>query len=294
MPKYKVMIAQFPYGNSTHPAVSDWVTETLVKCRDDARIGPGNVTLWRKADTPITMTRNQCLARAEALGIDYVLMVDSDMEPDLPYPDAKPFWDTAWEFALAHPGPCVVAAPYCGPPPVENVYAFRWEPQQSDNPDVDAQLNPYSRTEAAGMRGVQRAAALATGLMLIDMRAIRKMPHPRFYYEWKGDGPRCSHCGMMKAGEQIHKASTEDVTFSRDLTLLGIPIWCAWDCWAGHWKPKCVGKPNPISPDAIPDWMRQRGAELADGPAAPPPAEETALPPAIARRSVQPMAVDHQ
>lgn len=265
MPQYKVMIAQFPYGNSTHPAVGDWVAETVVKCREDKRIGPGNVTLWRKADTPITMTRNQCLLRAEQMGIDYVLMVDSDMEPDLPLPGAKPFWDTAWEFALAHDGPCVIAAPYCGPPPVEGVYAFRWEGQQSNHPGRDAQLLPFTRTEAAEATGIQRAAALATGMMLIDMRAVARLPHPRFYYEWKGDGERCPTCGVPKPGEQAHKASTEDVTFSRDLTYHRVPIYVTWDCWQGHWKPKCVGKPQPVHPDAVPQWMKERAAELAGG-----------------------------
>jgi len=24
------------------------------------------------------------------------------------------------------------------------------------------------------------------------------------------------------------------------------PLFCNWDAWAGHWKPKCVGKPQFI------------------------------------------------
>lgn len=265
MPRYSVMIAQFPYASQTHTDVSDWVAETVCKLRDDPRIGHGNVHLWRKADTPITMTRNACLLAAERMGCDYVLMVDSDMCPDLPYPGAKPFWDTSFAFMLAHPGPCVVAAPYCGPPPNEAVYAFRWETQQTalPPPNRDTKLEAYGRSEAAGLTGILPAAALATGLMLIDMRAIQNLPHPRFTYEWVGDGPRCECCGQMKPGQQAQKASTEDVVFSRNLTLAGVPIYCNWDAWAGHWKPKLVVKPQAVPADAVPAWLVERAREIA-------------------------------
>ena len=40
---------------------------------------------------------------------------------------------------------------------------------------------------------------------------------------------------------------------TRDLALAGVqkwgynPVLCNWDAWAGHWKPKCVGKPHILS-----------------------------------------------
>lgn len=249
MATYKVMIAQFPYGNVTHPDVSDWVAETLCKMRDDPRIGKGNCFLWRKADTPITMVRNRCLKTAREAGVDYVLMIDSDMSPDLPYPGAKPFWDSSWEFMRAHAGPCVVAAPYCGPSPCEAVYVFRWQTHETDNPNPDFQIEAYSRPEAAAMTGIQRAAGLATGLMLIDMKATVGLPPNPFRYEYRD-------------ASESEKAATEDVVFSRDLTYAGVPIFCNWDSWAGHWKPKRVGKPALLPPELVPAWLRERAREL--------------------------------
>jgi hypothetical protein len=260
MPQYKIMIAQFPGGFSTHPDVSDWVTETVVKMREDPRIGPGNIKTWRRSDTPITMGRNQACLVAEQCGMDYLVMIDSDMCPDLPYPEAKPFWESSFEFALQHDGPCLIAAPYCGPPPNEMVYVFYHENQQSEHPNPDFQITAYSRAEASRLRGILRAAALPTGLILIDVRALRKLPHPRFYYEWKNDGPRCTVCGNRHGGPQVEKASTEDVAFSRDCHTAGIPLYCNWDAWAGHYKLKLVGRPQEVPDDAVPKllWERAR------------------------------------
>lgn len=249
MPTYKVMIAQFPGGGVTSSHTGTFVTSIHCKMRDDPRIGAANIWHWDKVDVPITMCRNKCLSVAEENGFDYVLMLDSDMMFDLPYKGAKPFWETAWEFALAHDGPCVIAAPYVGPPPNEVVYVFRWENTQNDDPNPNFLLKAYTRPEAAMMSGVQRAGALPTGLMLIDMRAIKRLPHPRFYYEWMG--PR-----------QDEKASTEDVTFSRDLSYAGVPLYCTWDSWAGHLKTKLCGKPQAIPPDLVPRWMTERAGEL--------------------------------
>lgn len=100
------------------------------------------------------------------------------------------------------------------------------------------------------MAGVQEVAALPTGLILFDVRAFKKLPPPWFTYQYKGDGPECPGCGQAKPGLQTEKASTEDVVLTRDLSLLGIPQYCAWDSWAGHIKRKVVRKPRPITPDA--------------------------------------------
>lgn len=245
MAKHTILIAEFPFGAQTHPSVSDWVTETIVKMREDPAIGPGNVHRMSVNDTPITMSRNRVLCAAEANGIDYVLMIDSDMAPDIPtgMKTIKPFWDSSWAFAQNHNGPCVIAAPYCGPPPHENVYAFRWTTLEGGQPNPSFKLEQFTRYEASIMTGIVVADALATGLMLIDMKAIAKLKHPRFYYEWSDD-------------RQIQKGSTEDVTFSRDLGLVGVPLYCNWDAWAGHYKLKCVGKPEFVTAAGISEQLR--------------------------------------
>ncbi len=269
MPKYSVAIARFPWQNQENPQATDWLLKTFDSMRKDDRIGEIQ-PCWRVDDTPITMGRNRILQMALERKIDYLLWLDSDMAPDCE-PDGKPFWDTSFDFMLAHNGPCVVAAPYGGPPPHCNVYVFRWANWCNDAPDFDGSVEQFSREEAAARSGFERCAALPTGVMLIDVRALQVLPkdHPPTYYEW---------CDPW----QTKKASTEDVTLTRDLALLGIPQYVNWDAWAGHWKRYLVRKPRPLSIDQIQGSYRKAMDQkvkrdeslvmVGEGQAPPPPA----------------------
>ena len=267
MPKYRVMFGRFPQHKEEASECVDWLIETAVDIARDPRfelVGqrPFPAAGLRLSDTPVTMTRNQMFRKALELNIDILLIVDSDMAPDLYVgedPRAKRFWPSTIDFMLNHEGPCVVAAPYCGPPPVENIYVFQWGNQESGHPNADHQIVQYTREQAAIMTGIVEAAALPTGLMAIDMRAIKKLEPPFTYYEWKDDK------------WQDEKASTEDVTFTRDLSLVGVKQYCNWDAWAGHVKRKIVGKPRPVCADMVAQKLhagilsgRERGDRLVE------------------------------
>lgn len=245
--KFSVLIAGFPYGGNGNtasevPQIGEWLSQTLLKMKADERIHSAHYV--HVSDTPITMTRNYVVRQALAGDADFLLMIDSDQVPDVELnegdPLAKPFWESSFDFALEHydKGPVIIGSPYCGPPIVEeNVYVFRWTCRITDNQDSDYGLEPFSRAEAARRVGIEPVAALPTGLILIDLRVFQHIKPPYFYYEFKDE-------------YQSEKASTEDVTFTRDVSLsirrkLGYdPCFCNWDAWAGHWKPKCVRKPR--------------------------------------------------
>jgi hypothetical protein len=231
----KLMIARFPFQNQECPDTTDWLLETVLRCKQDPRIS--EVLRTREDDTPITMTRNKVLKQAIHSNVDYVLMVDSDMKPDLV--PGQDFFPRAFDFALQHNGPCVIGAPYCGPPPLENIYVFRWATWQSDHPNQDIRIEQYTREEAAIRAGFEEVAALPTGLILIAMEGVKRLTPPWFDYEW-ADPPY-----------NTQKASTEDVFFTRNLSLLGVPQYVFWDAWAGHWKRKCVGRPRLWMVDEI-------------------------------------------
>jgi hypothetical protein len=179
-------------------------------------------------------------------------MVDSDQIPDkhLREPGAKPFLESSLEFLLNHHqrGPCVVGAPYCGPPPHENVYSFQWANYWSDDVGPDHRLEQYTREHAAVMAGIQPCAALPTGLIMFDVRLFDILKPPYFSYEYKNEF-------------QDEKVSTEDVVTTRDMSLVGCqalgynPVYCNWDAWAGHAKPKEVGKPRLIFADTVSDQL---------------------------------------
>jgi len=174
--------------------------------------------------------------------VDYLLMIDSDMSPDLPIRGNKDFWPTCWNLmyqrrvaeikeigedvrtpayeAASVAGrlhgpfgpfaPATIAAPYCGPPPHEMPYIFRWVNYESDTPNANYGLKMFERDQAALMTGVQQVGALPTGLILYDVRLFKALPTPWFYYEWSD-----KYC--------LKKASTEDVVQTRNASLAGFP-----------------------------------------------------------------------
>lgn len=241
----RLMIARFPYPDGDHPDVTDFVCETAIKAKLDPRIS--SLATYRISDTPITMGRNLAIEKARADKADFLLIIDSDMKADAylasnPHrldtdSSARPFWDSSFEFMWRHyeRGPCIVASPYCGPPPFELVFVFRWANAQTDHPNADLRIEPYSREEAIQRSGFEEVACLPTGLMLIDMRVFDHplVQPPYFCYEWTDK-------------REMKKASTEDCFFTRNITIANIPIYVNWDAWSGHWKKKCVGRPKPI------------------------------------------------
>lgn len=253
--------------SSEVPDIREWWAETMLEMRGDPRIS--QIFSRTIADTPITMVRNRFVRMAKEAGAHLLLMVDSDQNPNLwKQIGGKPFWKTAFDAIYDHygKGPLVVGAPYCGTPNAgENCYVFYWDDNGSHGEETGMRLEMYPRQLAAQMSGVQECAALPTGMILYDMRAfdliepvsltpdqvldqfregkltqsqtLAALAGGYFHYEWKD-----THAD--------EKSSTEDVQNTRDISLAGIhklgynPVRCAWDCWVGHWKPWCVGKPQ--------------------------------------------------
>jgi len=248
MPKHSVMICRFPYGGYELSECVDWLVETVIEMKGDARVG--DIFRKRIADTPISMTRNEACLVARELGADFLLMIDDDVAPDHHVKEAgsRPFWRSSFEFLLAHKGPGVVAAPYCGPPPHENIYVFRWRNKASGNPAdhqvLDLKLDQYTREEAAERTGIEEVAALPTGLLLMSTAVLDRLPPPWFEYEY---------ADLYKA----RKVTTEDVYFTRNLSMSGVPVYCNWDAWAAHDKRKLVGRPRPATFDLVRDEYRK-------------------------------------
>jgi hypothetical protein len=268
--KLNVMVARFPYGGVGSssleiPDIGDWLVDITLEMSRDERIG--EVVPWRISDTPISMCRNRAVLAAKQNDCDLLLMIDSDNVPDYEFkrgtPGSKPFWKTAFDFLYEHydKGPAVIAAPYCGPPPHENVYVFQISNRESEHASVDFQVEQFNRNQAAERIGIEQVAALPTGLILFDVRAFDILPPPWFYYEWTDRF-------------EAHKASTEDVTATRDMMFHVhldkgyLPLYVAWDCWAGHVKPKIVGKPQIIKANEVSDKLveaARRGQDSREG-----------------------------
>lgn len=260
----KVMIATFPYGgvgasSLETPDIRHWETRSVLWMSRDSRVQRFDDWLpdrdyIKLADTPISMCRNQAIKRAMKAGADVLVWIDSDMRADCELgldPEAVPFLPTAFDFLYNHweRGPVVLAAPYCGSSPVNNVFAFHWDNERNPREDLlNLKLAQYSRHEAYRMAGIQPVAAIGTGLMMMDMRIFKLLKQPYCYYTF----------------DEAHteKQATEDCTFTRDVSMLGHlelgyeALLCTWSSWAGHWKPELVRKPSPMTTEMVNDTFK--------------------------------------
>ncbi len=247
MPRYRIAFVNFPGDGKTAWQTSAWCTKTFMKMKTDERIGEV-YPLYYGPDTPITMMRNRAVKDALELKCDYILFIDSDVSPDVRLgadPDAKPFWDVAWEFMMRRREACegnrmpaTIAAPYVGPPPAECVYIFLWKNFETGSPNPNYKLEMLEREHAATCAGIQEVAALPTGLILYDARVFNIISKPWFDYEWTDEF-------------ETNKASTEDVYQTRNASLCACPQFVAWDCWADHIKTKHCSKPQPWTVEVL-------------------------------------------
>lgn len=292
--KLDVLVAMLAYGGNGGvatilPDIGLWLMKLQTQLNSDDRIG--RVGIQRFGDIPLTMERNRIVKTAKEANYDVVLMLDSDNVPDLYLdrrPWAKPFWNTSFDFLYERASkglPSVVAAPYCGPPPhptgggYENVYVFKAEGNETGNPEAGFRFEAYDRNTAAQMRGIQEIAAGPTGCIIyttdsFDLLPIGDLTQAEIldaYRDGRMDQQRALRLLNMQSWFfyeftdrwQTQKASTEDVTNTREIQLAGINkhgepvVFCNWDAWAGHYKPKCVGMPEPIKMEQVNEIYRE-------------------------------------
>jgi predicted O-methyltransferase YrrM len=264
----KVFLALFAYGgnggiSSLIPELTVWAMQAYYKLRTDPRVEAVGVKVY--SDTPIYMTRNKAVEDAIDSGADFLLMLDSDNEPDaylIHDQDAEPFLGKPFDFAferLCRGIPTVIAAPYCGPPPPP-----RSQPGWIDNGEVPylfqltnketiegsrAYPTMLTRLEASRLKGIVPMWALPTGVCMFSTNVFKGPPTPYFDYE---HDPK-----------KTEKRGTEDCFATRNLSLywhtqgVGDVCFAACDSWAWHHKPKRVGRPEPVTMEEYSLAMRE-------------------------------------
>lgn len=279
--KLSVYLCFFSYSGhsgmpSEHPSCREVVTDIQTRMRGDERIE--RIEMETFSDTPVTMTRNAAIKKARESGCDIAVFFDTDQDFMLHAhePWYKPFFPVAFDAIYDHydKGPLVIAAPYTGGANNgQNIFFFQWRNKGVfENDHTEFSLEQYTREEAAQMSGLHPVAALPTGLIMFDLRifdllddgrlsreqaldqykagtitrqqALRSLSDGYFYYEWTDES----------ASE---KASTEDVTATRDISLIGQlklgynPLLVACDSWIGHVKPYTTGRPKIFATEQV-------------------------------------------
>lgn len=240
--KVNLIVNVFTYSKMLHADVMLYTHAVKYQLKDHPRVD--EVYISYCSGYPTDRVRNGAVADAKRNRHHFMLMLDDDMMPDIGLsreyrdPQAVGFFPSAIDFALSHDGPCCIGAPYTSSPPYQEVLVTK---QRTTIPDLEdglgLRLDKFTRDEASQLAGIQRVAALPTGCLLIDLRAIDVLPPPWFSYEYK-DAPLNTAI-----------ASTEDTVFSRNLDWLGVPQYCHWSAWAGHHKDFVTQRPlqSPVT-----------------------------------------------
>lgn len=219
-----------------------------------------NVRISYTHGYPTDKVRNAVVKEARQHGHDFVLMIDDDQCPDIGLSECQertdivPFLPSAIDFALAHDGPCLVGAPYCGSPPLQDVMVMKhreYIPGLRDG--MGLKIDKYTRLEAAWQTGIKRVAALPTGMLLVDLRVADVLPPPWFSYEYE-DPPF-----------NTSLASTEDIVFTRNLDWCGVKQYCHWSAWAGHDKRFRTGIPTIAPVIDIPQSIFNKWSTAPEG-----------------------------
>jgi len=296
--KLKILFAQFAYaGNggvaTVLPHYVPWFAKVYKQLSADDRVEQVAIKVY--GDIPLDIERNRVVLDAKQHGFDVIVMLDSDNVPDLYFghrSEARAFIETSFNFLYEREIkgiPTVVCAPYCGPPPhptkggSENVYVFFATHDEGDdsNPDHVGRIRfeAYSREHAAIMRGIQPCAAGPTGCIMYSTSAFDLMPVHQHTKDEILDDLMAGKISKDRAKQLINmeswfyyespnglrtsKASTEDVTNTREIQMAGLQkhgepvVFCNWDAWAGHFKPKCVGAPSLLRIESVSNLFRE-------------------------------------
>jgi hypothetical protein len=241
---WSVMLARFPGSGMERTEIVDWIAQAQVWGHANERIG--KILNWQHISgaLPVSAARNRSVRDAIDLGVDFLVMLDSDMAPDI---GSKPFLPTAFDFATERwqTVPTVIAAPYLMGAPESKPVVGRWA---SNNGGSNIFVSMYTREEAATMTGIQPAPFLGTGLTLFDVRVFagftvgeRTIKAAPPWFEFEFEEP---YHDKVVCGEDIHCTRNIAGAFA----AYGLETnYCAWDCWSDHVKSVRQGKPIAYS-----------------------------------------------
>lgn len=178
------------------------------------------IRLVSVASSRIMLNRNSIAQDALERGVDFLLMIDPDMKPDI-YLNrrkaAKPFFHSSLQHLLDNPFGVVAAPAICDPPKcLTNVFV---------RDEETGKARRMTHEEAAARQrnpAIEQVVAIGTGIMLIHMPIFRSLEAPFFFDDYNSD------CTNLER--------SQDINFTSRCTEAGIPVWCNHYAFAGHDK----------------------------------------------------------
>lgn len=198
----------------------------------------------------ILLNRNIIAQEAINQKCDFLLMIDPDMSPDHytkgenKRAQAKSFLQTSFQHMMDNPFG-VIAAPACSERPKRLTNVFL------TNPDGSGRRMTYSETrERLREPAIEQVHAIGTGLILIHVPIFTVLTHP--YFD-----------DVYANVEKTELSLSQDVYFTQNCHMAGVPVWCNWYAWAGHIKDEPLGAPEDLADEEEAAVSASKGPQKA-------------------------------
>ena len=182
-------------------------------------VPPKNVIIRRHQ--PLDVARNFIVRESQRRKADVLIMLDADADP------AEGTFEALRDAALAEP--CIIAVPYCSGSGHVCVYL--------PLPDGSPGEMPIGVADAVQRTGLHCVANVGTHCVAYSVPIFDRVPPP-----WFEQG--CDETRSLLL-------ETEDCIGHRRLREAGVPVYCHFDFWAGHWKEVRKDKPEVLTPEQL-------------------------------------------
>ncbi len=245
--KYVVAVAR-PTGNGWERVeIGNSLIEIVAQSLTNSNVAPwiDDVIHVPIQQFPTNTARNTLVKSCQEKRVDFLFMLDVDGAPK-----ANTF-QALFTFLRQQPVPSVAGVPYISGDGSVQVFEFTTK-QLHNGPLETWALTRIDKNRASLMQGTGfgRVASLGTHCVMYDMRVFDKIKPPYFQYGYNED-----HTAVVE---------TEDCWNFRHLFHAGVPVWCAWDYPARHFKEIALDIMPPLPLEMIPAFYQERAIVHAE------------------------------
>lgn len=170
---------------------------------------------------PLDVARNFLVSEARRRKADVLFMLDTDADP------AEGTFEALRDAVLAEP--CIAAVPYCSGSGHVCVYL--------PLPDGLPGEMPIGVEDAVTRTGLHPVANVGTHCVAYSVSIFDRVKPPWFEH------------GVNETKSLL--LETEDVIGHRRLREAGVPVYCDFSHWAGHWKEVRKDKPEVLTAEQL-------------------------------------------
>lgn len=227
--KISVLVVRLTYTGWERQEIGDFLVQTVLDLQAHPRVRGASYVPINQLD--IATARNLAAQLALSREEDILVMVDNDIKP------AKGFVWAAIDLILhqldnGH-GPTVVVSPTrCGNGEVNIKRVEHLDGYGEHGINVSSPVPLLEAIKRVGVEPVPLAGAALIAIHTGTFEALAKHKGlPYFYVEYADES-------------ETEIVTSEDIAFTRDCNLHGVPVVALWNYWSSHWKEQELARPT--------------------------------------------------